>query len=186
MNLLKILNIYNKKIKLLLDEEEKIIMDKCQKLANIEYQDQQENKTIHDGICPKCKSKENIVNKVCHVYGKGSVNGNIFIGISGIVTIDTDEVNHCNNCGNEWKKYKTKAISQTDILRVAFNYLAQIYKDPEERRHSWKLEAILVFKDISAEAIYRLRVKQKKVLHSNTKLQLTFYRLKKNYKSIYD
>ena len=96
------------------------ILSGCDSIAKVEWHEQLENQKTHDGQCPKCQAHiEHIVDKIRHVQGTGKVDGSIkiFNGyILGNVTIDTNEVNHCNKCGNEWKKSKTKYISKTPKL----------------------------------------------------------------------
>jgi len=59
----------------------------------------------HDEICPKCHNSNpgKIVNRVNET--KGEVDGDFILGSGSIDgETETKEVNHCNVCGNEWKK----------------------------------------------------------------------------------
>lgn len=181
MNLQKIFNLPDKTQKTIIDVDCDIILDKCQVIARREYNEEQENKKTYDGMCPKCDNHIGIVDKISFVQGKGSVEGKIVFGfgvIKGGVLIDTVEVNHCIECGNEWLKYKTKLISKTHILQVAFKYLNEIIIDPEQKKHDWKLETIQVFDGCTAEAMYRLNIW--------TATQINLYILRQYYKSVFD
>ena len=188
MNLRKIFNLPTVAQIVILNEEEKKIIERCLKISNIEQKEQEENKKIRDGICPICKNKT-IVNKIRHVQGKGTIKGNVRFGfgtITGAVLVDTESVNYCNNCENEWKKYKTKPISYTSILKIALNYLGQIFRNPDEKKQ-WKLDTIeSIFDNCSAEIIYSLCKKHKSLLYDYTHKKLTLFRLRKYFKSIYD
>ncbi len=180
-----------KKQKQILGADAENVLSKCDKIAKIERDDMYEEQKRHDGICPNCRAKKtddgsNIVNKIARVQGGGSVGGNLF-GVSGSMSVDTNIVNHCNKCGNEWKKFETKAISQTNILRVCLNYLGEIFKDPTiQKKYEWKMEAISVFDDCFAETIYHFRLKESDYLWSAANTYLHLHNLRKHYKSIFD
>jgi len=179
MNIRKTFNFPSKQQKKLMSADKKNILSKCNVIARNEREDLEEFRQRHDGICPNCKTKKsdnnnNIVNKIRQVKGSGSVGGNLF-HTSGSMSIDTYVVNHCNVCGNEWEKSKEKSISETNILRVCLDYLAQLFNNPTyHKQFKWKLEAILVFEDSYAETIYKL----------NSELSLS--KLRRYYKSVYD
>jgi hypothetical protein len=160
-------------------------MDKSDKIAREEIKDQLEMKRSRDGQCPHCKAKsDSIVDKICQVQGKS--NGKFRLGYGNIgILIDTEAVNHCNACGNEWKKFKTKEISQTHIIRLAFKYLYDIINNPEEKKKDWKLETIAVFNDCCAEAIFNLRFEYRYNLTDGINSKLTLSRIRKYYWSIY-
>lgn len=161
-----------------------VILDRCSKIADKENNEQFEMKKSHDGKCPHCKNTVDIVNRISYVHGKGNINGNLF-GVSGYGEIDTDVVRHCNKCGNEWKVFKTKYVSRTEILRLALNYYGQILNDPKQKEYRWKVETIKVFDGCCAEAINNLRLANKDYLHSEAK-SLTLSRLRKLHGSVYD
>ncbi len=188
MNIHKVLNIPDKKQNIIINGDIKIVIRKCDAIAKMEYKELLENNKIHDSQCSICKNTK-VINKISHVQGKTSIVNNFKFGFGSITTnttIDTVEVNHCTNCGNEWIKSKVKYITGTDILRVALNYLAQIIINPEEKKKEWKLEAIQVFNDCCAESIYRLRVKNEEYLLSDTNSKLNLRVLRKYYESVYD
>lgn len=68
---------------------------------------QQSTATGKNEICPRCKAgKKDIVDKIRRV--KGEVEGDFFLGFGSVEgETDTESVNHCNNCGHEWKKEET-------------------------------------------------------------------------------
>lgn len=189
MNIRKALNIPNKKQLESLRIDSDHILKNCSAIANTERKELRENQEMHDGICPKCRSgKEDIVDKFANVQGFGNVKGNFNLGfgnVRGSMTINTVAVNHCNKCGNEWEKFKTKSISETDILRVCLNYLAKIINNPKEKKYSWKQEAIEVFDDCYAETIHAHVLKQSNFLHQTTVSTLSISKLRRYYKSVY-
>jgi hypothetical protein len=174
----KILNLPNKTQKAFLQNNKEIVLKKCDVIARKEIEEQQDNKLFHDGQCPICKSRKNIINRIVCVQNTGNINIKIsFINIKGIMIINTREINHCNSCSNEWEKYKTKPISQTNILYIAFKYLKDILNNPENKR-DWKMETIQVFENSYAETLYELN----KWIRTDIKLSV----LRQHYKSIYD
>lgn len=188
MNLRKFFNYPDDKQKSLISNDIEIIMKKCGDIAYTEQKEQRELKKRHDGRC-KCNSN-NIVNKIRDVQGKGNVSGTFHFGfgdVSGNIMIDTLEVNHCNDCGHEWKKFKEKSITTEQILIVALNYLADILSNPAQREeYSWKAEAIKVFDGCHAESIYALVIKYKTRIYINTASKLNRSRLRLYYKSVFD
>lgn len=189
MNLRKLFNSPTPKQTLVLNDEVKIIKERCDAIATQEYEEQKENQKAHDYRCPKCRAKQDrIVDKIRQVEGSGSVDGSFYLGfgsVHGSMEIDTNSVNHCTVCGHQWKKFKTKYVSKTDILRVTLNYLGDLIKDPEHNRTlSWKTEAVQVFDGCHAEAIRMVighesrYVRNKEYLNRST--------LKKYYRSVFD
>jgi len=189
MNIRQLLNIPSKKQKLILNTDIKTILDRCDKIAKQESNEQLEAKQFHDSICPNCKERTNIVNKIGYVQSTNKFTSNVKFGfgsISHTVELNACEVNHCNNCGNEWLKFKTKNITKNEIIRVVFNYLAQIIENSYEKNCLWKMEAIQVFDDCCAEAIFKLKKDNDDYLYDSTNLKITMKCLRKYYKSIYD
>ena len=185
----KFLNLPNKSQKLILEQEIIRTLDKCNSIAKIEYDEQLEAKQIHDNRCPKCREKDMIVDRISHVQGFNRSSGIFYFGFGSIQTnlsIDTIAVNHCNSCGHEWIKFKTKYVSNTKILRVVLNYLAEILSDSAEKNRSWKMEAIQALNECHAETIYKLCVENKNFLHDKTNDVLTLSCLREYYQSIYD
>jgi len=188
INIRKILNFSSAQHKKIIDNDLALINERCTIIAKSEYKDQIENKQYHDNKCPHCK-KDVIVDKIVLSQSKSKITGSVRFGfgeIDGNVMVTTTKINHCNACGNEWEKFKTKYITATDILRVALNYFAEIIDNPEERNKSWKADAILVFSQCHAESIYRLCRKNENYLHDNGKKHLTLKSLRKHFNSVYD
>ena len=99
------------------------------------------------------------------------------------MAIETKPVNHCMVCGHEWEKFKTKTITDFAITKVVLDYLSDIIRNSERnKRYSWKHEAIEVFKDCSAEAIYTVQKEYKPSL----RYPLTMRQLRTKYKSVFD
>ncbi len=185
MNLLKLFNIRSAKQVIGLIVETELIKQRCEVIASREYEEQKENQKTHDERCPKCRAKKDmIVDKIEQVEGKGNVSGNLF-GVSGSMEIDTNTVNHCNVCGHQWKKFKTKYVSKTDILRVTLKYLNDLIDNPEHnKRLTWKIEAIQVFDGCHAEAITMMANEEKRYVRGKEYLRNTV--LRKYYPSIFD
>jgi len=191
MNIRKLLHLLTNKQKAVIAADVKHILSGCDSIANTEWREQLENKKSHDGQCPKCQSGiDNIVDRVSQVQGVGKFNGSFKLGygdIKSLIVIDTIEVNHCNVCGNEWKKFKTKYINKTDILRVALRYLGEIITDPEKNKmHDWKVEAIQVFDDCNAETIHKLLQANKKYIPTELLPVMKLKTLRQQYKSVFN
>ena len=78
-----------------------------------------------NSTCPKCKGK-NVIDKIQRlqgeIHGSSSIygSGNLFhssISGSGSIDgkIDTNEINCCKDCGNEWKKVKSTDYSYKSL-----------------------------------------------------------------------
>lgn len=89
-----------------IDAKEKQLRDK-------QYEEQQK----HNNICPNCRSeKDKIVNKIQRVHGETRGSFHIIGGGSVYGWVDTDGVNHCNNCGNQWIKHKWETIDRDKVV----------------------------------------------------------------------
>lgn len=180
--LLNIICIFNKKLRLLVINDINIITNNCQIISQRENKEQKKSEEFHNNNCPKCHAtKDNIVNKISDVQGKTTIKISQTLGykLTNVLSnIDTKEVNHCNKCGNEWKKFKVNSVTKAHILKIALKYLSQILKDPKERENDWKVETIEVFKNSHAETIYKLS-------KHNSVDTIKLRDLKKHYKSIF-
>ena len=189
MTLRKLLNLSTPTQTLKIREDVETIMTGCEKIASQEFREQKENQLAHDSRCPKCRESD-VVDKIRKTEGEGKVGGNFYLGfgnVSGRMSIDTNAVNHCNECGHEWEKFKTKYISKTEIVRVALNYLGDYLANPEkQKRMSWKMEAIEVFKDRSAEAIRVLAKKHWMYMRPTPRTTLNLRKLRTGYPSVFD
>ena len=67
MNIRKILNIPNKQQKTFIQLSKEIVLNNCDILARKEIEEQQDNKLFHDGQCPICKSRKDIINKIVNI-----------------------------------------------------------------------------------------------------------------------
>jgi hypothetical protein len=102
-------------------------MDEVNAESSIQDKVNKEDKGKHDGICPKCKSA-NINDRIKRfqgdINGRSSGNGWSVLGFgenqsSGYIKgkFDTSEVNKCNDCENEWKKWDGNLYtSRSDMI----------------------------------------------------------------------
>ena len=182
MNWRKLLYLPNPEQTLVVLDEMKIIQERMQKIGAIERKEQTENQRTHDGSCPKCRTREGIVDKIALVEGISNFRGNVF-KFNGRLAIETKPVNYCNTCHHEWVKFKTKIITDFALTKVILDYLSDIVRNPERnKRYSWKLEAIEVFKDCHAESVYAVQKDYKGTLRHT----LTLRQLRTKYKSVFD
>lgn len=104
-------------------------MEEVSKEAENQNSTNKERREKHDTVCPKCKSK-NVNDRIKRFQGNinGQSSGSGWNALSfgeshssGYIKgkFDTSEVNKCNDCENEWKKwdgdkyvYKNSVISQ--------------------------------------------------------------------------
>ena len=182
MNIREILYLPSSEQRKVLLIDIKNIQQRNKEIAIIERNEQKENQKSRDNRCPKCMAhQDEIVDRIMSVEGKGNMSGNLF-KTSGFILIDTEAVNHCTVCSHEWKKFKTKAITELGIIKVILNYLSDIIRNPKKNaKCSWKHEAIEIFKDCHAEAIYTIQRKYKKSI----RYHLSKRQLRKNYESIF-
>jgi hypothetical protein len=172
----------------LLKQDEELVMERCGKM-NKAYHDREDKfQENHDNKCPNCHAtKENIVDKIREVHGSGSgeVSGNLF-GVYGSssMKMDTDGVNHCNKCGNEWKKYKKDYKWTSEILKDGLKYTANLIKKPEE--YKWAKDFARIFDDCYAETIIKFCKENSFSIYSDIAETLCFSNLKLHFKSIWD
>jgi hypothetical protein len=188
MNLRKLFHISTADQSLIIFNEIKAIQKRISGIANTERKEQTENQKSRDSRCPRCRAsitvndKPNIVDRIASVESKTKIRGNVF-KINGIVVVETKPVNHCNNCGHEWEKFRTKVITDFAITKIILDYLSDIIRNPERnKRYSWKHEYMEVFKDCHAEAIHAVQKQYKRALRH----PLTVRQLRTKYESIFD
>ena len=159
------------------------VQQRCEKLSAVERKEQTENQKSRNERCPKCRAKQDmIVDRIAQVEGHTSFRGNLF-KLSGRLDVETKPVNHCNTCGHEWEKFKTKTITDLAVMKVVLNYFSDVMRDPEKsKRYSWKLEAIEIFSGCSAEAIYVIQNKYK----PSVRYPVSLKQIRKKYKSVFD
>ena len=91
-------------------------------------------------------------------------------------------INHCNNCGNQWRKYKISHTWSYDIFTQWINGLNDFNTDEQ----TFKNTTIQQLKDIPAESILNIINKYGKDCHGNVKENLTLSYLRTKFKSVYD
>lgn len=104
--------------------------------------------------CPNCGNRDpkKIVNKISRVQGHGEVSGSLF-GIYGSSDTDTNEVNHCNDCGNQWKKVRVDWKWQSDIFEDCLRSLNTKIEKRGEMFWSYDVKRCKVFEGMCVESI---------------------------------
>jgi L-rhamnose mutarotase len=176
----------------LLAADEALVIERSKEIADVHYKREERYQENHDNICPNCRAKKGeIVNKIKQVQGGGSVDGSfssgLFYGsgsVHGSMKIDTFGVNHCNSCGNEWKKYNKEFLSSNQPPRDGVKYVARVIKDPIE--YKWADNLIKVFDGCYVETILKYAEENQYSLYDDDKNILCFSTLNKYFKSIWD
>lgn len=176
----------------LLAADEAVVLQRAKEIADAHYKRENEYEERHNNTCPKCSAKKGeIVNKIRQVQGSGSVDGdfssNLFYGygsVRGSMKIDTFGVNHCNNCGNEWKKYNKDFKSTNEVARDGIKYVARFIQDPVE--YKWAKNYAIIFKECYVETILKFVEENRYGLFSSDEETLCFSTLNKYFKSIWD
>ena len=185
MNLRKIFNVPNENQKKLIEQDYKRMEKIAQKMANEHDVMESEYQENHDGKCPNCGATK-IVNKIARTQGSGSVSGSFALGfgsIDGSSSSDTNSVNHCNECGNQWKKYQPNYKWTTDIFKEWMKHIIQ-YFDGEQWNWIEKTMKLLQEHNPYAETMYMILNEINCDLYRSDNLGLM--RLRKLYKSVYD
>ena len=169
-------------IEIVLKDSEKIKI--FAKELSVKHEKEEKKKKIKlDSTCPNCKATA-IVNKIARVEGSGSVSGSFGFGggyIGGSSSIDTSEVNHCNSCGNQWKKYAEKWDSKNDVLADWINFLWFDFQDGGP----W-LSTYDKLKEFHAESIWNIRNEVYGDCLMSARENLTLSMLRTKFKSVYD
>lgn len=116
--------------------EIKLLDDRATKIASDDYKNECESEKKHNSTCSMCQSK-NVNNRIKRQQGSinGSMSGSgyntLLFGkssMSGSIsgTLDTNGVNKCNDCGNEWKKYVINVTYASEMIITNIHTL--IYK----------------------------------------------------------
>lgn len=171
--------------------EKKLIAEQCAKIKKMAdekstelYKEQSESQERSDKTCPHCGAK-NIVNKIARVEGSGSVSGSFFLGggsVSGSSSTDTNEVNHCNGCGNQWKKYKKKYTHNSDILA---DWINDVNTHLEGKYAYSGAKTVEMLKDFYAETIWEIFNEVEDDCYYSTRDDLSLSLLRKKFKSVY-
>lgn len=168
---------------IVIEDGRKAIVKLAEKISNDHYNLQSKAQTQHNSKCPICKGSE-IVNKIARVEGSGKVSGHFSLGygsVYGSSTTDTNEVNHCNKCGNQWKKYERTYKSSTDIINDWLYDLATVF----EGRYTFGDKTVVLLKDIPAESIWEERKRLDYKCGYTIKENLSLSALRKHFKSVY-
>ena len=172
----------------LLFNDEVLVKQRAKEKSDVHYTRENEYEERHNNICPNCGAKKGeIVNKIREVSGSGSghVSGNLF-GISGSssMSIGTGGVNHCNKCGNEWKKYNKTYMGSSEPPRDGVKYVARVIQDPVE--YKWADSLIQIFEGCYVETILKFAEDCRYSLMDSDIEVLNFNTLNKYFKSIWD
>lgn len=181
----KLLNIPN-------SDEKKIIAEQCEKIKNIAWgnssafdKEQRDKQKGRDGTCPHCGG-HNIVNKIARVEGSGSVSGSFIFGggsVYGSSSTDTNEVNHCNGCGNQWKKYEREYKGSSGILA---GWINDVSTHLEGEYAYAGAKTVEMLKDFYAETIWAVFNEVEDDCYYSTRDDLSLSLLRKKFKSVYD
>ena len=121
MNIRKLLYLPSPEQSLAIVDDINIIQKRCDEVGETERKEQKENQKSRDSRCPKCRAmSDKIVDRIAAVEGVTNFRGNMF-KITGRLGIETKPVNHCNVCGHEWEKFKTKSNRCCKEFR-SYNY----------------------------------------------------------------
>lgn len=190
-----IFNFFRKKVKKLSAEQNALLISdmalvngRCKEIADKRNQWENDWEKKHNTTCPNCGAKIDIVNKIREVHGggSGSVSGGLFGGVHGSssMSIGTAAVNHCNKCGNEWKKYKKDWKSEREVKQDGIKYVARIIKDFEE--YKWGKDHTKIFEGCYLETILKFAEENNYSLYDGDREMLCTSKLKYYYKSLWD
>lgn len=166
----------SKEYKKKLDDNFVIVNAVIQKRVDDAWEDDKRRRRDHNDKCPLC-GKDKIVNKIARV--QGSVSGSFVWGSGSVYgSTDTEAVNHCASCGNEWKKYEWTNITTKRVVKD-FNFDLKSSMKPEYFDTYKKI--FIELKDLYAESIDI-------ILHNNVEYDSipTIEWLRSKFKSIYD
>ena len=183
MGLRKYFNYPSKKEAILIAEGRDKLIAMAEEKSSKHYVEESSRQKEKNGTCPNCGDKT-IVNKISRVEGSGHVSGSFAYGfgsVYGSSKTDTNEVNHCNKCGNQWKKYDTKYKLSDDIIADWLNDLNTVY----DVKYTFGDKTVELLKNIPAESIWEegKRVSDKCYYSTQENLSLSFLRTK--FKSVY-
>jgi hypothetical protein len=192
MNLRKIFNYPSQEQIRKIDEQYEELKKIAEKRASENNEAERGYENKRNSTCPHCHyNGKEIVNKITRVEGSGSVSGSFFWGtgsVYGSSETDTNEVNHCNKCGNQWKKYNRNWEIDSDYfvkwLNKIYDYIIGKYE-----YKSWHDENITeFFKDIYAETIFKIFEEEEysSKLYYDVKENITLSLLREKFKSVYD
>jgi len=143
---------------------------------------------LHNSTCPKCGADGNldVVDKIQRVQGDGHVGGDFFLGcgsIYGEMEIDTNEVNHCNKCGNQWKKEKRRFTTHNKVMADWLNEI----ETHLEGKYMYAKRTVDKLQKFHAESIFAMfgEADDDKLYYS-AKSTVTLSALRTLFKSVFD
>lgn len=121
------------------------IKAKADAISSKKYDDSINYAKEKNSKCPKCESldvNDRIKRQQGSISGDidGSFRSSLFYGsgyISGNIrgNLDTNEVNKCNSCGHEWKKYSSHFISKNELINDNLRYISRCLELNYEINH---------------------------------------------------
>jgi len=109
------------------------IKEKTKAISSKKYGESLSYGKEKDSKCPKCNSmdvNDRIKRQQGSINGEigGSFRSSLFYGsgnIGGNIhgKLDTNEVNKCNSCGHEWKKYSAHFTSSNELIKDNLRYI---------------------------------------------------------------
>ena len=182
----KLFNNPDKEESLTIEQDCKKMEGMADELSKIEYVKEEKSINYLNSYCSHCNKKTDIVNKIARVEGSGSVSGSFYFGsgsVYGSSSTDTNEVNHCNKCGNQWKKHELKYKDQREFLG---EWMDNIYTSFEKNDYIFPQKTIDLLKEFHAESIYKIFKNVEYKCYLSTRDNLTLSKLRTKFKSIYD
>jgi len=114
------------------------------------HSSQSSSATKSNNTCPKCGAEsESIVNKIRQV--KGEIDGDFIFGFGSVDgEIDTESVNHCNKCGNEWEKQEmsrsdAREATMSQILRPMYYFFSTDQDNNSDELKKFSAKAVKMF-----------------------------------------
>lgn len=115
----------------IIKKEYQILKERAKAEAEVQNDAQRRYTNEFNDTCPHCKSK-NVNDRIQRIQGSSSsfISGSLF-GFSGRSggKIDTNEINKCNDCGNEWKKRSSVYTYDKEVIYNFFNKLSYFCKN---------------------------------------------------------
>lgn len=151
-----------------------LLKDYLEKKGREMNSEEREREEEHNRECPSCGSNT-IVNKIQRVHGE--TRGSFHWGSGSVYgSVDTEGVNHCNSCGNQWKKYNRSYIDTEEVIRE-INRTIKYFQQGWEYDRGIKEELNLFY----AETLYDLFISNL----SHTTIPSKSW-LRENFRSIYE
>jgi predicted nucleic-acid-binding Zn-ribbon protein len=165
MNLRKLFNLPNAEQRKLLRESIERIEKRAEAIRDRKYDERTASVRKANETCPLCRNTQGNVNKIRRTKGSGNVYGSFLFGsgsLYGSSSLDTDEVNHCGKCGNEWFKDKAVWLSKDSVIADGIEHIYDDLVNGEER--PYRQEERNIFNGEYAEVI-PLLIKDKGIKH---------------------